>query len=120
MAVRRLNASCLLIDVAVFRWATQVSDGGGEQELVVGDDALGEAGWPAASNSNRSRCLPSGIASAARTLSSSGRQDLGLLALELPGGDDSPVAEVGQLGQLVREASGLGSPFGGEVAGSAG
>ena len=37
-------------------------------------------------------------------LSSSGRQDLGLLALELPGGDDSPVAEVGQLGQLVRRA----------------
>jgi transposase len=32
----------------------------------------------------------------------SGRQDLGLLAIELLSGDDSPVAQVGQLGQLVR------------------
>jgi hypothetical protein len=34
--------------------------------------------------------------------SGSGRQDLGLLAIELLSGDDSPVAQVRQLGQLVR------------------
>src|SRR5206468_12403104 len=34
-------------------------------------------------------------------LSSSGGENLGLLALELLGGDDAPVAQVGQLGQLV-------------------
>src|SRR5262245_59490653 len=33
-----------------------------------------------------------------------GRQDLGLLALELLGGDHAPVAQVGQLRQLVRRA----------------
>ena len=47
---------------------------------------------------------PAGARAGTRAPAGSGRQDLGLLALELPGGDDSPVAEVGQLGQLVRRA----------------
>src|SRR5689334_1681550 len=106
MAARRLNASLF----ADRRYRLPVGDPGqrweGEQELVAGDEpastyscagrsplAVGEA------DGRRLELEPQPVPAFGQCvrrahLSSSGRQDLGLLAFELSRGDDSPVAEV--------------------------
>jgi hypothetical protein len=82
-------------------WLGPAAAGAAERCGTAGEPLSWESAlWPAAlrylriaaSRRPRGTSAPAG----------SGREDLGLLALELLSGDNSPVAEVGQLGQLVR------------------